>query len=113
MTENKFQKFMYNLPIVKDSTRIRTKVLIGDITVSIQASDQHYSDPQERGLRKYRQWEVGFPSQAIEEFIPYETPIGSYDYTKMVYAYVPTEAILAVISRLGGIKEVPVDHETP
>jgi len=106
MKEKEFQEFMYNLPRSEYSQNLRKSVMIGNIRVSIQGSKNNYSDPRENGMRDYSQWEIGFPSEVIPEFIPYvdgwyENP----DYTNQVYGWVPTQIILNVITRLGGIKE--------
>lgn len=71
------------------------------VRLSVQASATHYARP-----RAYEgPWshvEIGFPSERIEELIPYaEDPESP---TATVYGYVPIEVVEAVILAHGGIK---------
>ena len=76
------------------------------LSLSIQASEGHYCSPRENSKRNtyeiYSEFEVGFPSEKINEIICYaeqqEIP------TNTVYGYVPREVIELVIEKNGGIK---------
>ena len=105
MTFDNFQEFMFNIPIVFSiSKTIRQRVMIGKVIMSIQASEYACSNPRETGCREYHSWEIGYPEEVIPELIPYAD---SDDYTQTVYGYVPTQIILNIIDRLGGISLVP------
>ena len=70
------------------------------LTMSVQASDTHYSEP--KGLAdEYSEVEIGYPS-GVEDLIMYyceddENPCGT------VYGYVPVELVDRVIKKHGGI----------
>lgn len=74
-------------------------------TLSIQASATHYCEPRETtesaNYNWYESFEIGFPSNVIEEILEYaeqpETP------TDTVYGWVPKEVIRQVIESRGGV----------
>ncbi len=76
------------------------------LSLSIQASEGHYCSPRENSkcntYEIYSEFEIGFPSEKIDEIIGYaeqpEIP------TDTVYGYVPREVIELVIEKNGGIK---------
>lgn len=67
---------------------------------SVQASYFHYCEPREK-QGPYWSAEVGFPSEATEELMPYaENPD---DPTKKVCGYVPISIVVAIINKHGGL----------
>jgi len=91
---------------------VRPRVICTDgFSMSVQASDTHYCSPHEAVRNpdecgSYRMLEVGFPSEVVEEFIPYAED--SDQPTRTVYAYVPIKIIESVIQQHGGI-DYPVN----
>lgn len=75
------------------------------LTLSVQASEFTYCSPRDN----YGPWdmfEVGFPSQKIEELMEYaETPANP---TGTVYGYVPGDVIEKVIAAHGGMTQEDV-----
>lgn len=73
------------------------------LRLSVQASHFHYCVPRTDG-GPYSSVEVGFPSERIEELMPYadepESP------TQTVYGYVPVEIVEAVIKAHGGSSQL-------
>jgi len=86
---------------------VRPTIVCGDgFSMSVQASKTHYCTPREsmrnpNGCKSYRTLEVGFPSEVVEDFMPYAEDPGRP--TRTVYAYVPIEIIESVIQQHGGI----------
>lgn len=84
--------------------KIRKPIVCRDgFKMSVQASDAHYCCPRvnlEDG--NYSEWEVGFPNAEEEDLLPF-IEIEGGDPKKNVYPYVPTEKILEVIEKHGGI----------
>lgn len=73
------------------------------LRMPVQASENHYCGPCESGLNAYYEVEVGFPSERVEELMPYaEDPD---DPTGTVYGYVPVDVVNMIIEQHGGIKE--------
>ncbi len=85
--------------------RSRSLLLADGTTLSIQASWGHYCSPKENSPSGsydiYDSFEIGFPSNPIDEIINYaedkERP------TDTVYAYVPKQLIRDLISARGGV----------
>lgn len=77
-------------------------ILKSGLEMSVQASAYHYCSPRESvRYTSYSAFEVGFPTEVVEELLPYaETPS---DPTGSVYARVPAEVIQRVIDDHGGI----------
>lgn len=84
-------------------------MVLGDGSrVSVQASEGHYCEPRQTGLRAYTRVEVGFPTHAdgtawdlatvCPELAPFEDYPGS-----QVYGFVPVEVLEAILARHGGI----------
>lgn len=76
------------------------KAQIGDLKLSIQASETHYCSPRDNA----GPWlcvEVGFPNEVVEELLPYaqdaDTP------TDTVYGWVPIEILDKLIEENGGV----------
>tara|TARA_R110000824_G_scaffold87471_1_gene215607 strand:- start:326 stop:592 length:267 start_codon:yes stop_codon:yes gene_type:complete len=68
--------------------------------MSVQASWGHYSSPKSN-IGPYHEVEVGFPSEHVEELIPYmDGP--SEDPTDEVYGYVPVNIVVGIIEKHGG-----------
>ena len=76
--------------------------------MSVQASDFNYCSPRRNLIDSlsYYEFEVGFPSERVEEFMIYaeeaECP------TETVYGWVPWEVIQGVINRNGGINHAQI-----
>ena len=71
-------------------------------SMSVQASSSNYSDPRSCDADKYTAVEVGFPNRREELLMPYiENPDG--DPTDSVYGWVPSETIVLVCAKHGGI----------
>lgn len=72
------------------------------LRLSVQAGDFLYCSPRINDADFYTHVEVGFPSEKIEELMPYcedhDDPTGT------VYGYVPIELVATIISRHGGEK---------
>lgn len=72
------------------------------LRMSVQAHHGAYSTPREN-KGPWAKFEVGFPSERVEELMPFaedaERP------TETVYGYVPGEIIEAVIAKHGGIAD--------
>ena len=79
----------------------RPRVICADgFTVSVQAGRGMYSTPREDADR-YDAVELGYPSEADEQLMPYaETPERPTD---TVYGYVPVELVDSVMEKHGGI----------
>ena len=71
-------------------------------SMSVQASSGNYSDPRADDADKYTAVEVGFPNKREELLMPFiENPEGSP--TDSVYGWVPSETIVLVCAKHGGI----------
>lgn len=68
--------------------------------LSVQASDAHYCGPR-NNHGPYSSVEVGYPSERVEEFMPYAEDKKFPANT--VYGWVPIEIVEAVIEKHGGI----------
>ena len=77
-------------------------VLANGVSLSIQASEDHYCTPRETlPYSQYIEFEVGFPSEEIEALMPYCDD--SDNPTDTVYGYVPLEVLDAYIASVGGV----------
>lgn len=77
-------------------------VCVDGLSFSVQANYGAYSDPRS-ATGPYTAVEIGFPSERIEEIMPYcERPD---DPTETVYGYVPVDLVLDVINAHGGVAE--------
>lgn len=93
--------------------RNRVCITSDGILISIQCGEGFYSNPrasfplESEWLAIYDTFEIGFPSQKIEELMEYaEQPEFPTD---TVYAYVPREIVEKFIADHGGI--TPLNHE--
>lgn len=81
----------------------RTHVICKDgFTASIQASAFHYCNPRTDNAERYVTVEVGFPSEKVEEWMPYIDDNG-YEPTETVYGYVPVYLVEQTLMEHGGI----------
>lgn len=84
--------------------KMTKKLKLADGTeLSIQASDGHYCQPRMwlKDYADYTEFEIGFPSVAILQLMPYADDESRP--TDTVYGYVPKEVIEAVIEERGGV----------
>lgn len=71
-------------------------------SLSAQASEFTYCTPRENAAWPYFEVEVGFPSERVEELMPFaESP---EDPTGTVYGWVPVSIVEAIINAHGGPK---------
>jgi len=83
--------------------KTRPQIICADgLSMSVQASKYHYCTPRD-DFGPYSKVEVGFPSERIEEFMPFAED--SDRPTDTVYALVPIEIVEQVIEAHGGAKE--------
>lgn len=74
------------------------------LELSVQASRGHYCIPRD-SVGPWHDVEVGFPTMAIAELLPYaEDPEKP---TETVYGYVPLTLVVEVIDRHGGLADAP------
>ena len=76
--------------------------------VSIQASDCHYCEPRisqypENDFVPYETVELGYPSEADEDLLPYQECPDREDPTESVYGYIPVSVVDKVLEKHGGI----------
>lgn len=75
------------------------------VTVSVQGHYGAYSMPRDDFADRYSRVECGFPSERIEELIPYiDGDAATSDPLKSIYGYVPVEVVEAIIKSHGGLK---------
>jgi len=70
------------------------------LTLSVQASKTHYCTPR-MDFGPYAEVEVGFPSERVEELMPYAEDVTAP--TQTVYGYVPVEIVEQAIEAHGGM----------
>lgn len=102
---NIVQEFRLN-PNNISKNKIRKPIVCRDgFKMSVQASDACYCEPRANlADGNYSEWEVGFPNEEEEDLLPFIEVEGG-DPKKNVYPYVPTEIILEVIEKHGGIAQ--------
>lgn len=71
--------------------------------MSVQTGWTHYCQPR-LNEGPWSSVEVGFPSERVEEFMPYIDGKDS-DPTNTVYGYVPLAIVAEVVDRHGGLKQ--------
>ena len=83
----------------------RPRVICNDgFSLSIQASNAHYSEPNENAKSDYKAFELGYLSQREEELNQYiEMWCNEEEYEKAVYAYVPKKVVESLLEKHGGI----------
>ena len=72
-------------------------------SMSVQGHYGSYSVPRDDFADFYSEVEVGYPSEKVEELMPYIDGADT-DPTKTVYGYVPIEIVEQIILAHGGIK---------
>lgn len=72
--------------------------------MSVQGHCGAYSQPRDDFAREYRAVEVGYPSERVEDLMPYIDGQDS-NPTETVYGYVPIEVIEKIIAAHGGLKQ--------
>ncbi|WP_271751551.1 hypothetical protein [Cohnella sp. JJ-181] len=95
-----------------DPYQVRERVTCVDgYSVSIQGGTRtHYCSPRQH-VNRYDEVELGYPSSADDELIPYaEDP---NDLTGSVFGYVPIAVVEAVITKHGGIVTEPTPPTNP
>lgn len=70
--------------------------------ISIQASERNYSSPRDN-LGPYTEVELGFPNATDETILPYAED--RMNPTGTVYPYVPSEVVLEMLLKHGGMVE--------
>lgn len=84
---------------------VRLKITCNDgFSFSCQASGDHYCSPKEYGLpaKDYKAWEIGYPSAHDHALIPFIED-DDRDSSDSIYLYVPTEVVLDLIEKHGGL----------
>ena len=74
------------------------------LNFSAQGHCGAYSAPRDDFADSYDSVEIGFPSERVEEFMPYIDGGPDSDPLESVYGWVPTEIVEAVIAKHGGLK---------
>lgn len=82
---------------------MRKRIVCQDgFTMSVQASQTHYSHPRVDFAPYYSEYEVGYPSEVEDLLLPYSAnPTKSP--TDAVYGYVPDDVVNQVIEKHWGI----------
>ena len=91
----------------------RPKVVMGDgVSMNVQASAFHYCEPRRSGLEAYESYEVGYPSEVIEQLREYaETPVeNDEELLQSIYPFVPAEIISQIVMEHGGIDKEATLH---
>ena len=111
MNLNKYFKDNYEmLPGSGERVRNREGIeCVDGFRMSVQASKSHYCTPRDN-FGPYSKVEVGFPSERIEEFMPFAEEADSP--TDTVYGWVPIEIVEQVIESHGGAKADAMSEAT-
>ena len=72
--------------------------------MSVQASETHHCSPRFDEEHTYFELEVGYPSERVEELMPFAED--TTNPTHMVYGWVPVEIVNNIINARGGLKTV-------
>lgn len=91
----------------------RPKIVMGDgVSMSVQASSFHYCEPRRSGLDSYESYEVGYPSEVIEQLRGYEeTPVeNDEELLESIYPFVPAEILSQIVMEHGGIDKEATLH---
>lgn len=86
--------------------QVRDEIICNDgFSFSCQASGDHYCSPKEYGLpaNAYKSWEIGYPSEKEHTLLPFVED-EDRDSTNSVYLYVPTDVVIDLIVKHGGLK---------
>ena len=100
--EREFNFFIFQ---TRNGFRRPHMILNDGVRMSVQASAFHYCSPRKSCLSNYKEFEVGFPSEVIEQLREYaEYPAESDDeLLKSVYLYVPKEVLVDIVYEHGGV----------
>lgn len=91
----------------------RPIVVMGDgVSMAIQASAFHYCEPRKSGLDSYTSYEVGYPSEVIEQLRDYvECPVESdEELLNSIYPFVPADVLKQIVMEHGGINKEATLH---
>lgn len=85
-------------------SKIFPKMVCADgFSMSVQGHWGSYSRPRDDFADRYSEVEVGFPSERVEELMPYIDGGEDADPTQSVYGYVPVEVVEKIIAAHGGL----------
>lgn len=84
----------------REGRLVRTLKCKNGLSLSVQASSSHYCSPR-NDIGPWCEVEIGFPSERVEELMPYAE--NSDDPCGTVYAYVPIEIVEHVVESHGGL----------
>lgn len=88
---------------VRGLVLVKELVCKNGLTMSVQASSDHYCSPRQDSLSHYDSVEVGYPSRKVDALMEYaerpETP------TETVYGWVPVDVINKIVDENGGLSE--------
>ena len=90
-----------HIAVTKDHGNIATPIKCTDgFTMSVQASEHHYSTPRTDTTTAYVEYEVGYPSQREELLMPFHECEDSTEF-----CWVPAEVLIQVILKHGGMTD--------
>ena len=90
-----------HIAVTKDHSNIATPIKCTDgFTMSVQASEHHYSTPRTDTTTAYVAYEVGYPSQREPLLMPFHECEDS-----TVFCWVPAEVLIQVILKHGGMTD--------
>lgn len=75
-------------------------VCVDGLRLSVQASDGHYCHPR-NNYGWYTEVECGYPSEVIDELLPYAEDRDNP--TETIYGHVPVELVADIIMSHGGL----------
>lgn len=92
------------LRVASSQSEIRERLTCKDgFTMSLQASQYHYSSPRETGAPFYSAVEIGYP-QAPDGSERRLRTLREYNDGWSVYGYVPIDKVNRIIHRHGGLR---------
>lgn len=99
------ERVFVEVPWLGDLTRrVRQRAVCADgFSLSIQASEEYFSEPGEEAGMPYRSVQIGYPSKT-------ERLLGSYEYNG-TYPFVPIEVVEKIVRKHGGIIGMEVKTE--
>lgn len=103
MENHIFEYFSDSKNLIHLEFPMRKRIVCQDgFTMSVQASQTHYSHPRVDFAPYYSEYEVGYPSEVEDLLLPYSAnPTKSP--TDAVYGYVPDDVVNQVIEKHWGI----------
>ena len=94
MNENRVHNPMFGFSV-------KQLVCKSGLSMSVQASSNHYCSPREDGQSHYDSVEVGYPSRKVDDLLEYaENPATPTD---TVYGWVPVNIINKIVDENGGL----------